>query len=60
MDEMQMAIMVAARTWRGTSLAEGAEAVLAQIYSPHAYQGEAKECSQCGKAKADPLHRFHR
>ena len=57
MDEMKKAMMVASLYWRGTSLADGALHFLAQVYSPHAYQGEAKECSQCGKAKSDPLHR---
>ncbi len=58
MDEMKMAMIVAARTWRGTSIVEGATHVLAQIYSPHEHVGRVDEkCTRCGQEKSGPLHR---
>lgn len=56
MDELRRAMIVASGYWRGTSLTDGALHFLAQVYGPHPHQGDAEECSQCGKAKADPLH----
>lgn len=53
-----MAMAVAHRTWRGTSIVDGAEHVLARIYSQHEHNAGPKEkCNRCGRQKSDPLHR---
>jgi hypothetical protein len=58
MDEMKAAMIVAARTWSGTSIVDGAFDVLRQVYSQHEHVGRAGgKCSRCGRAKSDPLHR---
>jgi hypothetical protein len=55
-DEMKMAMMVAQHTWRGTSITEGAFAVLADVYSPHDFVGDGNECCRCGEAAANDMH----
>jgi hypothetical protein len=56
MTEFKMAMALAAHTWPGTSMAEGAQHILAQVYSPHAHVGDQEKCTRCGQEKSGPLH----
>lgn len=52
--ELQMAMRLASTYWPGTSLLEGAEQLLAEIYGPHEHIFECvidgkKHCTRCWK-----------
>lgn len=51
-----MAMKVAAILSRRTSIVDGAQDVLAAIYSPHTFVGDDEKCGRCGLEKSDKLH----
>lgn len=51
--EMRMAVIVASARWTGTSIVEGALAVLQQVYGRHEFVGSQPSCARCGKPKSD-------
>ena len=53
MTELERAMVVAIYSWPGTSIFEGANDVLRQIYAPHEHVGDGLECHRCGKHRQD-------
>ena len=56
MNEMDMALIIAATEWRGTSLVDGGFAVLEEIYSAHRFCGRKGKCTRCGRKDTDSIH----
>ena len=55
--EFQMAMWAASYCWHGTSMVEGAIAILGQVYAPHEFCGDDKDCTRCGQPEDGELHR---
>ena len=56
MTDMQMAMIVASWTWHGAVISDGAIAILNDVYGPHKFCGERRDCSRCGRLRENKIH----